>query len=218
MKITFLGHASFLLTTSAGTRIVTDPFDPKAYPDSLLYRPFTENVDVVTSSHEHGDHGATHLVGGSPIIIKGNGKFMAKEVEFLGVGTYHDDTRGTQRGKNTVFVISADGLRIAHFGDLGHVLSSDQAAEIGAVDVALVPIGGFYTIDAAQAWKVAEQVSAQLVVPMHYSNEKCLFPIAGVEDFIAGRPNVMREGVSTLEVGPRDVPDVMTAVVLEPSL
>lgn len=218
MTITFLGHSAFLLSTSAGTRIVTDPFDPQAYPDSLLYRPFSEKADVVTISHEHGDHGAVHLVGGSPIIIKGNGKFMAKEVEFLGVGTCHDDDHGAKRGKNTVFVISVDGLRIGHFGDLGHVLTSDQAAEIGAVDVALVPIGGFYTIDAAQAWKVAEQVSARIVVPMHYRNEKCLFPIAGIEDFIAGRPNVMREGVSTLEVGPRDLPDERSAVVLEPTL
>lgn len=218
MKITYLGHAAFLLTTNAGTRIVTDPFDPQTYPDSLLYRPFDETADVVTMSHDHGDHAATHLVGGSPIIIKGNGKFVANEVEFLGVGTYHDDVRGEKRGKNTVFVIGADGLRIAHFGDLGHVLSSDQAAEIGAVDVALLPIGGLYTIDAAQAWKVADQVSAQIVVPMHYSNEKCLFPIAGVEGFVAGRQNVTREGVTSFELGPKDVPDAMSAVILEPAL
>ena len=104
MRIEFLGHASFLLTTSAGTRIVTDPFDPQAYPDKLIYRAFEGSADVVTISHDHGDHGAAHIVSGSPVIIKGNGKFMAKEVEFLGVGTYHDDAHGAKRGKNTVMV------------------------------------------------------------------------------------------------------------------
>ena len=143
---------------------------------------------MVTLSHEHKDHSGVGVVTGCPIIIRGNGKFIAKEVEFLGVATYHDDERGEKRGGNTVFVISVDGLRIAHLGDLGHVLTSDQAAEIGNVDIALVPVGGNYTIDAAQAWKVAGQIDAQMIIPMHYSSEKCLFPIAGVEDFIADKP------------------------------
>lgn len=218
MKIEYLGHASFLLTTSAGTRIVTDPFDPSMYPDSLKYRPFHGSADIVTMSHEHRDHSAAGMVGGSPIIIKGDGKFKADEVEFLGVATFHDDERGAKRGKNTVLVISADGLRVAHLGDLGHVLTGDQAAEIGAVDVALVPVGGFYTIDAAQAWKVVEQIDARVVIPMHFANDKCSFPIAGVGDFIADKPNVVRNGVSSIEIDPSNLPDHQTVIVLEPSL
>lgn len=218
MKIEYLGHASFLITTSAGTRIVTDPFDPAAYPDTLSYRRFDGSADIITISHEHRDHSEVEVVKGSPIIIRGDGKFMAEEVEFMGVGTFHDDDKGAKRGRNTVFVVNADGLRIAHMGDLGHVLTSDQAAEIGAVDVALIPIGGYYTIDAEQAWKVADQVSAQIVVPMHYSNEKCSFPITGVEAFIADRTNVTRDGTSVLDVTPETVPDEQQIVVLEPSL
>lgn len=218
MTIQLLGHASFLIVTDNGTRIITDPFDPSAYEGKLNYRVFDGKADVVTLSHEHRDHSGSHVAGGSPIIIKGNGKFLASEVEFLGVATYHDEERGAKRGKNTVFVISADGLRIAHMGDLGHVLSSDQAAEIGAVDVALIPVGGFYTIDAEQAWEVAGQVGARIVIPMHYSSEKCLFPIATLDGFISGRPNVTREGVSTLEVGLDSLPSERTVVVLEPAL
>lgn len=218
MKIEYLGHASFLLTTDAGTRIVTDPFDPEAYKDKLKYRAFREPADIVTVSHDHGDHNAAHMIVGSPIIIKGNGKFLAKEVEFLGVGTYHDNEHGAQRGGNTVFIMSVDDLRIAHMGDLGHVLTGDQAAAIGNVDIALVPVGGFYTIDAAQAWEVAGQIDAQVVIPMHYRNEKCDFPIAGVEEFIKGRPRVMREGVTTFEIDRSHMPEEQCAVVLEPSL
>ncbi len=218
MRIEYLGHASFLLTTSAGTRILTDPFDPAAYADTMKYRRFEGEADIVTISHDHRDHSETSVVKGAPIIIRGDGKFKAAEVDFLGVGTFHDDQRGSKRGRNTVFVMCVDGLTIAHLGDLGHVLTSDQAAEIGAVDVVLVPIGGFYTIDAAQADKVVDQVSAQIVIPMHYSNEKCSFPITGVEEFTAGKSNVTREGTPVLEVTRETVPAQQQIVVLEPSL
>lgn len=218
MTIDYLGHASFLLTTSAGTRIVTDPFDPAAYKDSLKYRAFRGAADIVTVSHGHGDHNAAHLIAGSPVVIKGNGKFLAKEVEFVGVETWHDNERGARRGANTVFVMSADGLRIAHMGDLGHVLTGDQAAQIGNVDVALIPVGGFYTIDAAQAWEVANQIDAQVVIPMHYRNEKCDFPIGGVDEFTSGKPRVVREGASKIEIKQACLPTERTIVVLDPSL
>lgn len=218
MNIKFLGHASFLLTTSAGTRIITDPFDSNAYPGALKYGRINENADVVTVSHDHADHHATNLVSGGPMIIKGSGKFVADGVDIFGVPTYHDDEHGVQRGKNTVFVLNVDGLRVAHFGDLGHVLTGDQAAEVGSVDVALMPVGGFYTIDAKQATKVAEQVSARVVIPMHYSNEKCSFPIAGVESFVSDKPYVVRKGESAVEINADELPLDRTVIVLEPSL
>ncbi|NLN75939.1 MAG: MBL fold metallo-hydrolase [Armatimonadetes bacterium] len=218
MKITFLGHSSFLLTTEDGTRILTDPFDLSAYPGAMTYSPITQSAEVVTVSHGHGDHQATHLVGGDPVIIRGNGKFVAAGVEFLGVAAYHDENEGAERGENTIFILRADGLSVAHFGDLGHVLSSDQAAEVGRVDVALIPIGGFFTIDAQQAWKVAQQVDARIIIPMHYSNKKCNFPIAGVEVFLADKPKVVRQGEPTVEISPHNMPAEQTVIVLEPAL
>ncbi|MHB9037855.1 MAG: MBL fold metallo-hydrolase [Armatimonadota bacterium] len=218
MTIQYLGHASFLITTSAGTRILTDPYDPSAYNGTLTYDVFDEPVDIITISHEHNDHRAAHLVKGSPVVIRGNGKFGAEEVDFLGVETFHDAERGAKRGKNTVFVISADGLRIAHMGDLGHVLSADQAAEIGAVDVLLVPVGGNFAINAAQAARVAEQVEAKIVIPMHYRAAKCAFKIAGVDEFIDGKPNVTLQHGSVLKVTAKHLPTAQQIVVLEPAL
>ncbi|MEN6356790.1 MAG: MBL fold metallo-hydrolase [Armatimonadota bacterium] len=218
MKIRFLGHSSFLITTAAGTRVLTDPYDPGAYPGTLAYDIFNEPVDIVTISHDHKDHNAAHLVKGSPVIIRGSGKFGAEEVDFFGVGTYHDDVKGTRRGKNTVFVMSADGLRLAHMGDLGHILTSDQAAEIGAVDVALIPAGGFFTIDASQAAKVANQVEAKIIIPMHYRTAKCSFNITGVDEFIDGKPNVLKPAGSVLEVTAGSLPSSQQIVVLEPAL
>lgn len=218
MKIQFLGHSSFLIITVAGTRILTDPYDPGAYPGTIAYDILSEPVDIVTISHEHKDHNAAHLIKGSPVIIRGSGKFGADEVDFLGIETYHDDAKGAKRGRNTVFVMSVDGLRLAHLGDLGHVLSADQAAEIGAVDVALIPIGGFFTIDASQAAKVASQIEAKIVIPMHYLTPKCLFNITSVDEFIDGKPNVIRQVGSILNVTADSLPKAQQIIVLEPAL
>jgi L-ascorbate metabolism protein UlaG (beta-lactamase superfamily) len=218
MKIKFMGHASFLITTAAGTRILTDPFNPDQYPDKLFYGKITEMVDIVTISHGHGDHGDTSTLPGHPMIIKGNGKFGADEVEFLGVETFHDAARGAERGKNTVFVISVDDLRVAHMGDLGHVLTADQAAEIGAVDVMLLPVGGYYTIDDEQAQKVAQQLGAKIIIPMHYRNEKCLFPISNVDKFLRGKANVTVADMSEIDVSKGDLPQQQHIIVLIPAL
>lgn len=218
MRIQYLAHASFLITTSAGTRIVTDPFDPKIYTQELYYREFNEPADIVTISHEHGDHCGIRVVKGSPVVIKGNGKFIADKVEFLGVATYHDESHGEQRGKNTVFVIRVDGLRIAHLGDLGHVLTADQAVEIGAVDVAFIPVGGYYTIDVAKAEKVSEQLKAKIVIPMHYKTDRIELPIVGVDEFTRGKDNVIYKDDSILDVTAGSMPDIRQIVVLKPAL
>jgi L-ascorbate metabolism protein UlaG (beta-lactamase superfamily) len=214
MKIEFQGHSCFLITTAAGTRVVTDPFDPAGF----RYRAFDGSAEAVTVSHGHNDHAAAGLVSGSPTVIRGSGRSAVRDVEFLGVATFHDSAGGARRGANTVFVIAADGIRVAHMGDLGHVLTADQVAQIGAVDVALVPVGGYYTIDAADAQKVADQLRARIVIPMHFSNAKCDFPITGVEEFTEGKPNVKQPGGSVLEVSSESLPPEPEIVVLEPSL
>ncbi|MCX6343978.1 MAG: MBL fold metallo-hydrolase [Armatimonadetes bacterium] len=191
MKIKFMGHASFLITTAAGTKILTDPFNPDQYPDKLFYGKITEMVDIVTISHGHGDHGDTSTLPGNPMIIKGNGKFGADEVEFLGVETFHDAAHGAERGKNT---------------------------EIGAVDVIMLPVGGYYTIDAKQAQKVAEQLGAKIIIPMHYRNEKCLFPISDVDEFLRGKANVNIADVSEIEVIKDNLPQQQQIIVLIPAL
>lgn len=218
MKIKYLGHSSFLITSNKGTRILTDPYDPDKYEGELLFAKITEQVDIVTVSHGHRDHGEFVYLPGAPVVIKGNGLLGADDVRFLGVETFHDEVHGEKRGKNTVIVMETEGIRIAHLGDLGHILTSDQAAEIGAVDVALVPVGGYYTIDAEQASKVADQLGAKIVIPMHYRSDKCLFSIAGVDEFLQGKTNVTRAGVSEIEVNKDTLPKCRQIVVLEPSL
>lgn len=178
MKLTWYGHACFLIEGN-GVKILTDPFDKSVgYPIPQV------TPDIVTVSHEHYDHNAVGSVKGSFLVVRGPGEHSAKGVKIKGVATYHDRSGGKERGKNTVFVLEVEGIKIAHLGDLGHVLTPAQVEEIGSVDVLLVPVGGTYTIDADDAVKVVNQLDPQVVVPMHFKTPHCQINIAPVEGFL----------------------------------
>ncbi|MBI2844389.1 MAG: MBL fold metallo-hydrolase [Armatimonadetes bacterium] len=218
MKIQWLGHSSFLVTSDSGTRIITDPYEPGAYDGALRYGALNEPVDVIVATHEHADHFSTKMVTGAPIIVRGPGEFVVAGIEFYGVPTLHDTSGGAERGKNTVFTFTVDGIKLCHLGDLGHVLNQDQAAEVGSVDVLLAPVGGHFTIGPQEAWKVAEQLAAKIVIPMHFKTDKVDFPIAGVDEFLDGKPNVTRLDSSTLELKKEDIPKERQIIVLQHAL
>ena len=163
MDITYIGHASFKLRGKHIT-IVTDP-----YKDTVGLK-FPKNItsDIVTISHDHDDHNQADNVGGLPYVIKGPGEYEVKEISVLGVSTFHDAQKGSTRGKNTMYRIEVDGLTILHAGDLGHTLSSEILEDIGNVDILLIPVGGFYTIDAKTAAAVVHDVEPSIVIPMHF--------------------------------------------------
>ncbi len=204
-KLTWFGQAFFLLESKAGARVVMDPL-----PAGIGYTPPAAlAADAITVSHEHGDHNNVALVNGKPKILRGLSEDKKgwntidekiKDVAIRAVGVYHDEEEGKKRGLNAVFLFEVDGLRVAHLGDLGHLLSDKQVAEIGAVDVALVPVGGFYTIDAAQATKVLAQLKPRLiVVPMHYKTDVLTIKeLAPVDAFLAGKKKVRRHKGNTL--------------------
>src|ERR1017187_4344392 len=92
-----------------------------------------------------------------------------KDIKIKSVGVYHDDQEGIIRGKNTIFIVEVDGWRIAHLGDLGHILTPPQLKRIGQVDVVMVPVGGIYTLNGSEANKVVEQLKPkEYIFPMHY--------------------------------------------------
>lgn len=198
VTLTWLGQACFVLETAAGTRVVIDPI-PKGVGYEL---PVGLRADVVTVSHEHADHNNVGLISGGHARIlrgltadkKGWTKIdeKVKDVAIRTVGVYHDDKRGAERGLNTVFIFEVAGLRIAHLGDLGHLLDDKQLSAIGSVDVVLVPVGGFFTIDADRATRVIDQLRPRLViVPMHYRTAvSTVTQLATVDEFLAGKANV----------------------------
>jgi L-ascorbate metabolism protein UlaG (beta-lactamase superfamily) len=218
MKLKWLGHSCFLITAENGIKVLTDPYESGGFGGALRYGTVNEKVDIVTSSHEHADHGHLKDLPGVPVIIRSAGRFVAEGIAFDGVNAFHDTTQGAERGRIVIFKFVVDGVAICHLGDLGHVLTADQAAEIGAVDVLLLPVGGYYTIGPEEAWKVAGQLAAKIVIPMHFKTPKVDFPIAPVDDFLRDKPNVKRPGVSEVEIKKVGLPAEREIIVLEPAL
>jgi L-ascorbate metabolism protein UlaG (beta-lactamase superfamily) len=213
MKIKWLGHAAFLITSGSGTKIITDPYKTD---DALKYGDIEESADIVTVSHDHTDHNNVAAVRGNPQEVRGTTE--AKGIKIKGIPTAHDNTGGSQRGSNTIFCFEVDGLNICHFGDLGHPLSSTQLTELGKVDVLLIPVGGFFTIDARTASKICDQLKPAVIIPMHYQNNKCGLPIKGVEEFTRGKNNVTRLDSSEIELKKGELPAGTQIMVLKPAL
>ena len=215
MKVKWLGHSSFKITSDNGTSVITDPYS--AY-SGLSYGEIKESADVVTISHEHGDHNNAAAVQGNPELVKEAAPVEKKGIKFNGVSTYHDDAGGSKRGGNTIFCFEIDGVRVCHLGDLGHPLGDKEASEIGKVDVVLTPVGGFFTIDAKTATGVCDQLAPKVIIPMHFKNDKCAFPISAVDDFLEGKTGVSKPGVNEVEFKKENLPATTQIVVLEPVL
>lgn len=215
MEIYPLGHSSFRIKGKTAT-VVTDPYDSAKVG---LKFPKLDGADIVTVSHDHGDHNATGNVDGAPFIISGPGEYEIKGVTVVGVSSFHDDQNGAERGANTIYKITIDDIRVCHLGDLGHKLSDDQLTKIGDVDVLLIPVGGVYTIDAKKAAEVVAQLEPLVVVPIHYKriNDPSLTAgkVGPVSDFLA---EMGAEGIAPipkLSTSKEKLPETTTIVVLE---
>ena len=164
MKIEWLGHSSFKLTESTGISLVTDPFNAEEVGISF---PEVE-ADIVTVSHDHFDHNCTGAVKEYKMLVNTPGDHGVDGVDIFGFKSYHDDKKGLLRGKNVVFRIRRDGVEVCHLGDIGEELSPMLAELIGSINVLLIPVGGRYTIDAAEAKEYVDRLMPDVVIPMHY--------------------------------------------------
>lgn len=213
MKVKWLGHATFVITLDTGTKIITDPYTPA---EKLNYGEIKESADIVTVSHDHFDHSNVASVQGNPEVVRGTAEI--KGVKFNGIPTYHDEAQGEQRGSNTIFCFEVDGVKVCHLGDLGHQLTDKQVVEIGKVDILLVPVGGFYTIDATVASKVCDQLKPKVIIPMHFKTNKCAFPISGADEFLHEKKDISRLEASEVEFRAGELPANTKIIVLKPAL
>jgi L-ascorbate metabolism protein UlaG (beta-lactamase superfamily) len=178
MDITYFGHSSFKLTGKSGT-VITDPFG--AYVGITTPK---SSADIVTVSHDHPDHNAVAQITGTarrakPFIIDKLGEYEVGGISVFGVETHHDAHQGAERGKNIIYTILIDGIRICHLGDLGHELTAEQLEAIGEVDVVLCPVGGTFTIDPVLAVKTINVLEPAIAIPMHYK-------MAGYDEAVFG--------------------------------
>lgn len=215
MKIKFLAHASFLVTTNNNTKIIFDPYKSQSFSGSLGYKPIKEEADIVLVSHQHDDHNGILEVLGKPEVIKDTGIWTVKDIKITGITAYHDSQRGKARGQNIIFVVDTDGLRIAHLGDLGHSLNKEEIAQLGQIDILFSPVGGFFTIDAKVATEVFKSLNPKILIPMHYKTQVLNFPIATVDEFIKDKKNVKKIDSSEIEINKNTLPKTPEIWVLK---
>lgn len=199
INITWLGHACFKVE-HGGYAIVLDPYTGvKGYDD------FQTTANAVLCSHGHGDHSHTQAV-----VLENRG--VPSPFTVTQIACFHDDAGGSLRGDNIIHVLEAGGLRIAHMGDLGHMLSTEQIKALGRLDAVMVPVGGHYTIDAATALRIKEALSPRVFIPMHFRRGVLGFDVLGhISDFLDGVDDVVEYGGNSIEIE-ADTP-VQTAVL-----
>ena len=136
-------------------------------------------------------------------------------MKFLGIKSHHDESQGSERGGNVMFVMEIDNMKVAHLGDLGHPLEDNNYKEIGNIDILLIPVGGHFTIDADVATKIMEKINAKVTIPMHFKTDAIDFPIAPVDNFTKGKDNVKTIGSSEVTVSKDTLPDSNEIWVLD---
>lgn len=180
MKLTWIGHACFKLEHNDYT-VIFDPYKDGSVPGLRNVR---EEADQVLCSHEHGDHSGRECVDRK---AEKESPFTISEIH-----TFHDEVKGAKRGSNTIYILEADGMRIVHMGDIGCELEPEQMDQLKNVDVMMIPVGGFYTIDAEQASALVRQVNPKVTIPMHFRKGNIGYSeISTVDDFLAGKENVV---------------------------
>ena len=202
MLIMHHGHSEFLMESADGYRILTDPFD-----DHVGYPMHTVDCDAVTVTHGHGDHSYVQKAQGAQVIVDHAGTVhLTPEITVTGIPCWHDDQQGKLRGQNLIFIYEIDGLRVAHFGDLG-AWDEELAARLEDIDILMIPVGGFFTINAASAARLIERIKPRMVLPMHYKTGfNADWPISGPEEFLSRyAPEDICRGAEALRVTREDL-------------
>jgi L-ascorbate metabolism protein UlaG (beta-lactamase superfamily) len=211
LDVTWLGHGCFRLRGRAAAA-VTDP-----YPPSIGLRLQRLDGNLVTVSHEHENHNYTQVMRDA-YEIRGPGEYEVAGVSVIGVPTYHDAEKGAKHGRNTIYLIEIDDVRVCHLGDLGHPLEDSEAEAIASPDVLLVPVGGRTTIDAAQAAAVVRQLEPRFVVPMHYAIPGLKLELDSLDRFLKEMAVGLSEPQPKLSVQASSGEFDTKVVVLEPKI
>ena len=179
LQIRWHGHSCFEITND--TPIVTDPHDGR----SIGIPAPSVTADIILVSHNHYDHNSVKTVEKeNSKVITDERKRTIGTIQVSGVTAYHDTDHGAKRGKIVLYRFICDGITFCHLGDLGHELDEKTIQQIGKIDILFIPVGGTYTIDAEQAWKVIYAVKPKIIIPMHYRIEGLSIPVAGIEPFL----------------------------------
>lgn len=215
MNIQYYGHSCFKITTKPAGRATEDVvffFDP--FDKAVGLKPPFGQADAIFVSHQHHDHNNISALKGNPVIIETPGEFAVKGMNVVGLETFHDEKEGAEKGKNTVFIIETEEMRLCFLGDLAVEPSSDQFGKIGAIDVLFIPIGGKYTLDGKKAAELARKIEPNIVIPMHYKIKGSAVDVSDEKDFCAQMGNCPKSKVGKITLKKKDLEEKSLEVVL----
>ncbi len=211
MEITWYGHSCFRLTERSMATVVTDPFDS----NTVGYEPLKLRADIVTISHDTPGHNSINGVKGVSHQINGPGEFEIGGVFITGVQTDSNGKKNADKPRNTLYVFDYDGLNIVHLGDLLQVPTQTEIEALGTVHVALVPVGGGGSLNAAKAAEVISLLEPSIVIPMHYGLKACKIPLEPLAKFLKEMGLAGSEPQASIKVTRSSLPQETKVVVLE---
>ena len=213
MEITWYGHSCFRLTERGMATVVVDPFDSK----TTGYSPLKLKADIVAVSHDAPGHNYVEAVKGTSHVIKGPGEFEIGGVFITGVQT--NGTGGGKKAKeqirNTLYVFDYEGLTVAHLGDLQQSPTQAEIEALGNVNVALVPVGGGGSLNAAKAAEVISLLEPNIVVPMHYATPDAKVTLESLNKFLKEMGLGKQDAQPSLKVTRSGLPDETHVAVLD---
>jgi len=216
MNIVWHGHSLFQIITNSQKnspiKIVIDPYDK-----SIGLRVPKLEADILLTTHQHDDHNNIKAVSGNPFLIEGPGEYDVKNVFIEGIPSFHDNNKGKERGRNTIYVIESEGLRICHLGDLGQKeLTEQQLEKIGDVDILMIPVGGVYTISAEDAGKIMSQLEPHITIPMHYGLPNLKIKLDSISKFLKALGLKSLPPIKKLSIKKKDIAsDEAKIIILE---
>jgi len=217
MNINWRGQSCFQITSSQNKNnqvsIVIDPYD-----DSIGLKALKLQADVLLISHDHRDHNNTKAVSGNPLIINGPGEYDVKEAIINGIPGFHDNSQGSEKGTITIYTIETEEIKLCHLSDLGQKeLTSEQLDRIGDIDILMIPIGGTYTINSAEAIKIMAQIEPKIIIPMHYKIPKLNIKLDEADIFLKALGIKNLEPLPKLSIKKKDIStEEAKIIILEP--
>ena len=212
MQIQYIAHATFTIDLNDGRRIIIDPYLGMSFQGRFNYPPYPTQADFAVITHDHLDHNYLGDIRNIPVVVRNN--WHDDRLDIRSITVFHDKFGGTKFGGTVnMKIIQADGIRLCHMGDCGEILSDEQIQAIGDIDILLIPVGGFYTIDGDEAADLANRIHAKTTIPCHYITPRCSLKLEGPEKFLARYEHFKRLNDSKFNA--ESLPD---GVVFVPSL
>jgi L-ascorbate metabolism protein UlaG (beta-lactamase superfamily) len=211
MNIRFLGQSCFYMQTKSGVSLVTDPFH-----SDIGFKMPKVSADIVTTSHDHYDHNNIGKIQGEYTHFDSPGDYEKSGVRLHGIASFHDADGGRKRGRNVIFKIEADGLKLCHLGDLGHVPDDHQLEQIGAVDILFIPVGEVFTFNVENAVKTMNLIKPAIVIPMHFKTKKLTLGLETERKFLKHAGGGNRLGSCEFEVTPETLEKYRGILIMEP--